>query len=76
MGLWFSSSPCRQCEMKLLQEELDRMEMSCLQGESFQAGGHGRDDHEVGRELRSEAAVCPHPVLGHVCVSLLSCGQQ
>ena len=34
MELQVSFFPCREHEMELLQEELDRMEISCLQGES------------------------------------------
>ncbi|XP_009472334.1 PREDICTED: protein brambleberry-like [Nipponia nippon] len=32
---WLTSTPERECEMELLQEELDRMEMSCLQEASY-----------------------------------------
>lgn len=70
MGLWFSFFPHRECEMELLQEELDRMEMSCLQGESWLGRDGGRDDHELGGVVAvgqgSEPPACPHPVLGHV----------
>lgn len=41
MRLWFSFFPHRECRMELLQEELDRMEMSCLQGESWPGRGTG-----------------------------------
>lgn len=61
-GLRFSFFPRRECDMELLQEELDKMEMSCLRGESA---------HEVGGVVavghRSEALTHPHLVLGHVC---------
>ncbi|XP_072707885.1 protein brambleberry-like isoform X4 [Ciconia boyciana] len=33
-GSWFSFFPRRECKMELLQEELDRMEISCLQESS------------------------------------------
>ncbi|XP_065525158.1 protein brambleberry-like isoform X2 [Lathamus discolor] len=33
---WLTSTPNRQCGTKLLQEELDRMEMSCLQEPSLE----------------------------------------
>lgn len=60
-GLRFSFFPRRECDMELLQEELDKMEMSCLRGESA---------HEVGGVVavghRSEALTHPHLVLGCV----------
>ncbi|XP_037985922.1 protein brambleberry-like [Motacilla alba alba] len=34
-----TSTPERECDMELLQEELDRMEMSCLQNERCPQGG-------------------------------------
>lgn len=66
-GLRFSFFPRREYDMELLQEELDKMEMSCLRGESA---------HEVGGVVavghRSEALTHPHLVLGHVCYPRVS----
>ncbi|XP_074716633.1 uncharacterized protein LOC141939875 [Strix uralensis] len=39
-GHWFTSTPDRECNMDLLREELDRMEMSCLQGAAGAGHGH------------------------------------
>lgn len=38
MRLWWFFSR-RECKMELLQEEMDRLEMSCLQGESWPGRG-------------------------------------
>lgn len=66
-GLRFSFFPRRECDMELLQEELDKMEMSCLRGESA---------HEVGGVVavghRSEALTHPHLVLGCACYPRVS----
>ncbi|XP_066193186.1 protein brambleberry-like [Sylvia atricapilla] len=52
-----TSTPERECDMELLQEELDRMEMSCLQEPS-----HLEQPQEVARDLPGfEGQVSPDP---------------
>lgn len=73
MELWVSFFSCRERELKLLQEELDRMDMSCLQGESWLGRG---DAHGVGVLKPQHVPIlcwgvlvtpeCPQAMLGHV----------
>ncbi|XP_041255592.1 protein brambleberry-like [Onychostruthus taczanowskii] len=47
-----TSTPERECDMELLQEELDRMEMSCLQNERCpQEPSHLEQPQEVARDI-------------------------
>lgn len=63
MGFWFSFFPHRECDMELLQEELDRMEMSCLQGERCPQGVRSGGC----RTQIQSPDMSPSCAWGHVC---------
>ncbi|XP_030827523.1 uncharacterized protein LOC115917540 [Camarhynchus parvulus] len=58
-----TSTPERECDMELLQEELDRMEMSCLQNERrLQEPSHLEQPQEVARDIpKFTRQVSPDP---------------
>ncbi|XP_063009020.1 protein brambleberry-like [Melospiza melodia melodia] len=58
-----TSTPERECDMELLQEELDRMEMSCLQNERCpQEPSHLEQPQEVARDIpKFTGQVSPDP---------------
>ncbi|XP_058669485.1 uncharacterized protein LOC131563444 [Ammospiza caudacuta] len=58
-----TSTPERECDMELLQEELDRMEMSCLQNERRpQEPSHLEQPQEVARDIpKFTGQVSPDP---------------
>ncbi|XP_064562860.1 uncharacterized protein LOC135444714 isoform X1 [Zonotrichia leucophrys gambelii] len=58
-----TSTPERECDMELLQEELDRMEMSCLQNERRpKEPSHPEQPQEVARDIpKFTGQVSPDP---------------
>uniref|UniRef100_A0A8D2N7G1 Uncharacterized protein n=1 Tax=Zonotrichia albicollis TaxID=44394 RepID=A0A8D2N7G1_ZONAL len=58
-----TSTPERECDMELLQEELDRMEMSCLQNERHpKEPSHLEQPQEVARDIpKFTGQVSPDP---------------
>uniref|UniRef100_A0A8C5NK46 Uncharacterized protein n=1 Tax=Junco hyemalis TaxID=40217 RepID=A0A8C5NK46_JUNHY len=69
-----TSTPERECDMELLQEELDRMEMSCLQNERRpQEPSHLEQPQEVARNIpKFTGQVSPDPDGQRTALS--SCG--
>lgn len=71
-GAPVSFFPCREHELELLQEELGRMEMSCLQGQTWLGTWNVVQGMWEEMSVRSEASAHSHPLLGHVCYPSVS----